>query len=111
MTNTKGRQIHVARYHFIIFVLSGPYHGSLRRTVVPFGKEHRNDLHYGVLCGSLRLWDLLGEAAFGNLLNMHVLKIRAAAAKEQPKTQLHNRTFEEEHEKFKKNRRLWAVKF
>jgi hypothetical protein len=30
------------------------------------------------LDGSLRLWDLLGEAAFGNLLNKHVLKIRAA---------------------------------
>jgi WD40 repeat protein len=28
------------------------------------------------LDGSVRLWDLLGEAAFGNLVNKHVLKIR-----------------------------------
>ena len=37
----------------------------------------KNTILTSSLDGSLRIWDLLGEAHFGNLINKNVLKLRA----------------------------------
>lgn len=47
-------------------------------TCVVWHPTERNIVMTCSLDGSLRIWDLLGEAAFGNLINRHVLKIRGA---------------------------------
>jgi WD repeat-containing protein 70 len=40
--------------------------------------ENKNIIMTAGLDGALRIWDLTGEALFGNLINKHVLKIRSA---------------------------------
>lgn len=40
------------------------------------------------LDGTVRIWDLLGEAAFGNLINKHVLKIRSMSASASGQTRI-----------------------
>lgn len=45
-------------------------------TCVCWHPMDRNIIMTSSLDGSMRLWDLTGEAAFGNLINKHVLKIR-----------------------------------
>lgn len=45
-------------------------------TCVCWHPTEKNILMTSSLDGALRLWDLMGEAAFGNLMNKHVLKIR-----------------------------------
>lgn len=51
---------------------------TMEVTCVCWHPIERNIIMTASLDGSLRLWDLQGEAAFGNLINKHVLKIRGA---------------------------------
>ena len=44
---------------------------------VQWHPEDRNVIMTAGMDGALRLWDLTGEALFGNLINKHVLKIRS----------------------------------
>lgn len=47
-------------------------------TGVQWHPSDKNTVLTSGLDGSLRVWDLLGEAHFGHLINKHVLKVRAA---------------------------------
>jgi hypothetical protein len=49
---------------------------TMEVTGVAWHPSEKNMVMTSSLDGSIRLWDLLGEAAFGNLQNKHVLKIR-----------------------------------
>ncbi len=44
---------------------------------VQWHPSEKNTILSASLDGSLRLWDLLGEAHFGALVSKHVLKLRA----------------------------------
>lgn len=41
---------------------------------------HKDCIVTSSLDGTLRIWDLLGESVFGNLVNKHVLKVRSLVA-------------------------------
>lgn len=60
MTNTKGHTMEV----------TGVYWHPTNKDIILSSS----------LDGTLRIWDLTGEAAFGNLVNKHVLKIRSLIA-------------------------------
>lgn len=46
-------------------------------TAVQWHPSEKNTVITGSLDGTVRIWDILGEAAFGNLINRHVLKVKA----------------------------------
>jgi WD repeat-containing protein 70 len=60
MTNTKGHTMEVTGVY---------WHPTEANTVISTSLD-----------GTMRIWDLLGEAVFGNLVNKHVLKIRSIVA-------------------------------
>lgn len=50
---------------------------TMEVTAVAWHPKERNIVMTAGLDGTLRLWDLTGELAFGNLVNKHVLKIQS----------------------------------
>ena len=46
-------------------------------TGVHWHPTEKNTVITSSLDGTVRMWDILGEAAFGNLINRHVLKVKA----------------------------------
>ncbi len=62
LTNTKGHTMEV--------------------TALQWHPSDKNIILTSSLDGSLRIWDLLGEATFGMLMNKHVLKIRGATGQQ-----------------------------
>jgi WD40 repeat protein len=49
---------------------------SMEVTGAQWHPTEKNIILTSSLDGSLRIWDITGEAAFGKLINSHVLKIR-----------------------------------
>eukprot|EP01034_Spumella_vulgaris_P022608 gene22608-28744_t len=58
--------------------LSNTKGNTMETTGIQWHPSDKNIILTSSLDGSLRIWDLLGEASFGNLMNKHVLKIRGA---------------------------------